>query len=349
MIRVIKKLIETYRARYFISPVDLADSAESNRLHSKVVSVVFFIFGFGDLLVLFALYHNNLRNHLVSLIYFAGFTLVSIFAFLFATKVKNASREKAYLLKNIPFYISFLCGIGASLYNFYAFSQPYNGVLTLFLTISIVLCVFSFSPHIFLVALLSGLCPMLPGVYKNFGITGLMDSVLVAVIMFCISLYKRRVEKRYLTLLKKQKKSLVAKTFGNFTLLYDNKVIKFSRSKAPELVAYLIYKNGSSVQTKELITVLYGDRADSARYGASLRLLISDIKHTLAELEIQNFFIAEYNNFRINPEAVKCDYYDFLAGDKTIMKTFTGEFMSQYSWAEEALDFLERRSCGEKF
>ena len=346
MFSVIKKIIDTYRNRYSISPVDLADSAESNRLHSKVVSVVFFIFGFGDLAVLFALHHNNLYDYVASLIYFGAFTLVSIFAFFTASKVKNASREKAYLLKNIPFYISFLCGIGASVYNFFAFAQPYNGVLSLFLTISIVLCVFSFSPLIFLVALLSGLCPMLPGLYKNFGLTGLMDSVLVAVIMFCISLYKRRVEKRYLTLLKKQKKSLVAKTFGNFTLLYDNKVIKFSRSKAPELLAYLIYKNGSSVQTKELITVLYGDRADSARYGASLRLLISDIKHTLVELEIQNFFITEYNNFRINPEVLKCDYYDFLEGDTKIMKTFTGEFMSQYSWAEEGAAFLERKVLG---
>ncbi|MCR5699117.1 MAG: hypothetical protein K6G52_05675 [Treponemataceae bacterium] len=244
--------------------------------------------------------------------------------------------------------MTFLCGIGASVYNFFAFSQAYNGVLSLFLTILIALCVFSFSPHIFLVAMLAGFCPMVPNLYKNFGVTGLMDSVLVAVIMFCLSLYKRRVEKRYLTLLKKQKKSLVVKTFGNFTLLYDDKVIKFSRTKSSELIAYLIYKNGSSVNTKELLAVLYGDYADSARYGASLRLLISDIKHTLAELEVQNFFIAEYNNFRINPEAVKCDYYDFLAGDKTIMKTFTGEFMSQYSWAEEALDFLERRFYGDK-
>lgn len=349
MINTIKKLINFYRFRYSIPPVDLADSAETNRLNSKVVSIVFFIFGFGDLVVLFALHLNNLSDYVLSFIYFGTFTLVSICAFVTATKTKNVSREKAYLLKNIPFYMTFLCGIGASVYNFCAFSQAYNGVLSLFLTILIALCVFSFSPFIFLAALLAGFCPMIPDLYRNFGLTGLMDSVLVAVIMFCLSLYKRRVEKRYLTLLKKQQKNLVAKTFGNFTLLYDDKVIKFSRTKSLELAAYLVYKNGSSVNTKELLSVLYGDYADSAKYGASLRLLISDIKHTLSELEIQNFFIAEYNNFRINPGAVKCDYYDFLAGDAKIMKTFTGEFMSQYSWAEEALDFLERRACGEKF
>jgi two-component SAPR family response regulator len=109
-------------------------------------------------------------------------------------------------------------------------------------------------------------------------------------------------------------------------------------------MAYLIYKKGSSTKTKELINVLWGDHADSARYGSSLRNLIVDIKHTMTELEIQDFFIAEYNNFRINPEVINCDYYDFLNGDATAIKSFAGEFMSQYSWAEEVVGFLEQRA-----
>ena len=144
--------------------------------------------------------------------------------------------------------------------------------------------------------------------------------------------------------LKKQKQNLEAKTFGNFTLMFENKVVKFSRKKSDELIGYLIYKNGSSVKTKELISVLYGERADSARYGSNFRNLIVDIKHTLGELEIQNFFIAEYNNFRINPEVIKCDYYDFLDGDPTAVRSFAGEFMSQYSWAEETSAFLEQKA-----
>ena len=158
--------------------------------------------------------------------------------------------------------------------------------------------------------------------------------------MFCLSLYKRRTEKKIIMLLKKQKQNLEAKTFGNFTLLYNGQVIKFSRTKSNELMAYLIYKNGSSVKTKELVTVLYGKNADLARGGANIRNLIVDIKHTLSELEIQNFFIAEYNNFRINPEVIKCDYYEFLAGDKSVVKSYAGEFMSQYGWAEEVSTFM---------
>ena len=89
---------------------------------------------------------------------------------------------------------------------------------------------------------------------------------------------------------------------------------------------------------------MWGDHADSARYGSSFRNLIVDIKHTMNELEIEDFFIAEYNNFRINPEIINCDYYNFLAGDTEAIKSFAGEFMSQFSWAEETTGFLEMKA-----
>ncbi|MCR4735875.1 MAG: hypothetical protein K5829_12820 [Treponema sp.] len=184
---------------------------------------------------------------------------------------------------------------------------------------------------------------MAPGIFKTFGLSALADVVLTVIILVWLSLYKRRIEKKQILFYKSQKNMLEARTFGNFTLLYDNKVIKFDRTKSNELIAYLVYKNGSSVNTKELITVLWGEHADSARYGNSFRNLIVDIKHTFEELDIQKFFIAEYNNFRINPEVIKCDYYDLLAGDKNAINNFAGEFMSQFSWAEEVSAFLEMK------
>ena len=338
-----KNLISGYSNRYHISKIDLADSAETNRLHILFISPFLFAFGLGDLIVLSLIQLNRGGERLVSFIYFGIFTLVSIFMFVYSRFTKNTSRENAYHAKTAPVYLIIWTSIIASVYNFYILGQPFNGVITYCLTGFLALLVFSISPIPFLFALLTGLFLLLPGVKSNFGLTGLLDSILVSVITFSCSLYKRRTEKKYIMLLKKQKRNLEAKTFGNFTLLYEDKVIKFSRTKSTELIAYLIYKNGSSVQTKELLSVLYGEHADSARYGASLRNLIVDIKQSLSKLEIQKFFISEYNNFRINPEVIKCDYYDFLAGDEMARKSFAGEFMSQYSWAEEATGFLEMK------
>ena len=339
-------LIKLYKERYYISPLDLADAAETNRLHLLIVSPLLLAFGLGDLIVIFSFHFHDLANYIPSIIYFGIFTIASAAMLIYSRWVKKVDRKKSYILKTIPFYLLFCMAVSAAVYNFYILGQPFNGVLTYCITGMVALMSFTFSPLFFFGALVLGLCFFIPGVYKNFGVTGLLDTILAAILMHAFSLYKRYTEKKYIMMLKKQKQNLEAKTFGNFTLLYENKVVKFSRSKSPELLAYLIYKKGSSVQTKELLSVLYGDHADSARYGASLRNLIVDVRHSLAELEIEKFFIAEYNNFRINPEVICCDYYDFLAGDSEAIKSFAGEFMSQFSWAEETTAFLEMKVSG---
>ena len=144
---------------------------------------------------------------------------------MYSNLIKNISREKAYIWKTFPVYIIFYTMIGASVYNFYILNQPFNGFVTYCLTGFITLCVFNFSPFPFLLGLVAGLSVMGKGIYANFELSGLADSILAAVLMFCLALYKRSVEKKNILFLKKQKASLEAKTFGNFTLMYENKVV----------------------------------------------------------------------------------------------------------------------------
>ncbi len=339
-------ILKIYRDRYNISSHDLTDAGESNRIVANIISSLLFIFGLGDLIALILLHHSVLQGYTKHLIYFGIYMIPGILIFLYSKLTKNGPEEKSYIKKTIPVYIVIYMSLFISVFNFYVLGKPFNGVVIYFLTAFISLCVFSFSPVIFLLGIVTAIGVMAPGLYEQFGLSGLADSILATVVMFYLALYKRRIEKKHLMFLKKQKQNLEAKTFGNFTLLYENKVIKFSRTKSNELMAYLIYKNGSSINTKELLSVLWGDKANSSKHGSSLRNLIVDIKHTLSELEIQNFFIAEYNNFRINPAVIKCDYYDFLNGDKTAISRFAGEFMSQFSWAEETAGFLEMKVVG---
>lgn len=338
-----KTLNEKYKSRYCISYIDLADAGESNRIIVHIASIILFLFSIFFLTLYTILYYKELLKHWSSLSYYAIYIVLSIYAFLATRKNKEVERRKAYISKSIPVYVMmfvvFAQAVGTFIEGYY-----FNGFITFCITAIIVLAVCSFSPLIYLLGMAITIGFMTPGLYKTFGVTGYANSLIMVVLMFCLSLYKRRTEKRQIQFLKKQKQSLEAKTFGNFTLMYENKVVKFSRTKSDELLGYLIYKKGSSVKTKELISVLWGEHADSARYGSSFRNLIVDIKHTLNELQIQNFFVTEYNNFRINPEVIKCDYYDFLAGDSAAIKSFAGEFMSQFSWAEEAAGFLEQKA-----
>ena len=337
---VLKKIIEGYRKRYYISPVDLADSGETNRLNLIYVSPFLFLFGAVLLPFFLFYYRDNLSEHIPLFLYYTFYIVISLYMYLHSKLVKNVAREKAYILKTIPFYISLVSFLVIGVFHVYD-SQPFNAIITCGIIVIVALYLFSFSPFVFLFLLVSSVCGMAPKIYASYNVTGLLNIIMAIALLYCLALYKRRSEKKIILFLRKQKQNLEAKTFGNFTLLYENKVVKFSRTKSNELLAYLIYKNGSSVNTKELISVLYGTDADSSRYGANLRNLIVDIKHSLSELGIQNFFITEYNNFRINPEVIKCDYYDFMAGDKQVIKSFTGAFMSQYKWAEDVTAFME--------
>jgi len=337
-------ILKIYNERFEIPPTDLVNAGESNRINLLIVSMALLVIGIGDLIAIFLLHPYDLRNYLAYLLYFGIFTVAGSFVFLYSRLVKNVSNEKSYILKTIPVYIIIYISFIIACYNFYILKQPFNGFATFCLASFMSIFLFSFSPIIFLFALVIEVAVMAPGIYSNFTLSSLADYILTVILIFCMSLFKRHLEKKQILSLKKQRQNLEAKTFGNFTLLYENNVIKFSRTKSTELIAYLVYKNGSSVNTKELISVLWGDRANSNRHGSSLRNLIVDIKHTLSNLDISNFFITEYNNFRINPTAIKCDYYDFLKGDKNAITSFAGEFMNQYSWPEETTAFLEIRA-----
>ena len=66
-----KRSLKTfYDEKYYISHLDLADSAETNRLHVLIVSPILFIFGVLDLIAILVLHHDNLHEHIISLIYF---------------------------------------------------------------------------------------------------------------------------------------------------------------------------------------------------------------------------------------------------------------------------------------
>ncbi len=335
----LKSFYEKYQIKYRISYLDLADAGESNRLVLRYASLLLFAVEITGLTSTFILHYSDLTSQIDAFIYYGVFVLLSIYTFAASRQKKDLDRKKVYIRYTIPLYVIMYTVFGLAIFNFLS-GQLFNGFLAFCLTSFIGLCTCSFSPMIFLSGLVITMGVMSPGLYNTFGLSSMINAIMATTLMFYLSLYKRRVEKKHIQFLKKQKQSLEAKTFGNFTLIYENRVIKFSRSKSDELLAYLIYKKGSSVKTKELIFVLFGRQADSARYGGNLRNLIVDIKHTLGDLQIQNFFITEYNNFRINPEVIKCDYYDFLDGDPVAIKNYTGDFLSQYSWAEEAASFL---------
>lgn len=140
---------------------------------------------------------------------------------------------------------------------------------------------------------------------------------------------------------------LRVRCFGNFEVFAANgEPIKFSRSKAKELFAYLVYRRGSSCSTRELAAVLFEDTTCSNKQLLYLQKIISSMMQTLKACNAAGVIHKSYNAIALNDEAVDCDYYRFLKMDVPSINAYTGEFMTQYSWAEFVAGYLDRITTG---
>ena len=128
-----------------------------------------------------------------------------------------------------------------------------------------------------------------------------------------------------------KKSDLRIQCFGVFEIFYKEQPVKFSRSKSKELLAYLVDKRGAVIPVKELSIALFNE--EKASY---IRNLVADISKTLKDIDCEEIFIKRFNGYAIDVNKVKCDYYDYLDNKPYAVKSYLGEYMSQYAWDKSA-------------
>lgn len=132
-------------------------------------------------------------------------------------------------------------------------------------------------------------------------------------------------------------KLLRVRCFGSFEVFAREEPLSFRRSRSKELLAYLVDRNGSAVTARQICAVLWEDDEDDSKNMNYLRQLFSDLRASLraagAEAVLQN----SGNSYFLDMELIDCDYARYLQSGKP---KFYGEYMSQYSWAEETCALL---------
>lgn len=132
-------------------------------------------------------------------------------------------------------------------------------------------------------------------------------------------------------------KRLEIKCFGNFEVLYDGAALPFKRTKTKELLAVLVDRHGAGLTAKEICARLFPDDTDDVKNSAYLRQLVLDLKNTLKAIEAPDALCHESPYYRINTDLVDCDYFRYLDTGKP---EFRGEYMAQFSWAEDTCAML---------
>jgi two-component SAPR family response regulator len=139
---------------------------------------------------------------------------------------------------------------------------------------------------------------------------------------------------------RQQEKLLTVKCFGNFEVYAKNKALVFKRLKTKELFAFLVDRNGSGMTAKQLCAVLFPDNTDDTKNLAYLRQLVMDLKKTLKAVGAEEVLHHETPCYRVDTSLIKSDYLSYL---ETGRPAFRGEYMTQYSWAEETCAMLQAK------
>ena len=137
---------------------------------------------------------------------------------------------------------------------------------------------------------------------------------------------------------RQKEKPLTVKCFGNFEVYAKNEKVMFKRLKSKELFAFLVDRNGAGMTAKQICAVLFPDDTDDTKNAAYLRQLVLDLKNTLKAVGAENVLCHETPCYRVDTSMIKCDYISHLETGKP---EFHGEYMTQYSWAEETCAWLQ--------
>jgi two-component SAPR family response regulator len=136
---------------------------------------------------------------------------------------------------------------------------------------------------------------------------------------------------------------LQVKCFGNFDVcLPDGTPLQFARAKSKELLAYLVYRKGTPCSVRELAAVLFEDSDYDRKQQVYLQKIISSMMQTLKQHDLASVVQKRYNSICLDVSVLDCDYYRFLELDPAAINAYTGEFLSQYSWAEFMTGYLDR-------
>lgn len=141
-----------------------------------------------------------------------------------------------------------------------------------------------------------------------------------------------------------EKPLLRVQCFGSFEVYAREEPLHFHRAKTKELLAYLIDRRGASASTREICVELWEGKIDEKNGMNYLHQLASDLRKSLKNAGAEAVLLSGPQGYAVDPTRIDCDYYRYLEGEERAIRSFTGEYMAKYSWAEYTCAFLQAKS-----
>lgn len=128
---------------------------------------------------------------------------------------------------------------------------------------------------------------------------------------------------------------VVIQTIPSFSITVNDKPLRISSAKEREMLALLVDRGDRGFTAGEGIACLWPDRANDSGTQSLLRMTYKRLLATLDTAGISNILATRDNRRFLQTDAVECDLYRILDGDKQAARKYNGSYLQEYDWAEE--------------
>lgn len=144
-----------------------------------------------------------------------------------------------------------------------------------------------------------------------------------------------------------EKRPVEVRCFGAFEVLVDGRPVQFGRSKSKELFAYLVDRRGAICSYDMVVGALWPDRRAEDSQKSMVRTFLSDISSSFEKLGMSGVVERDgKGGMRVVTSMLDCDYYRYLEGDPQAARSYVGQYMQQYEFAEETALQLSAHRMG---
>lgn len=131
---------------------------------------------------------------------------------------------------------------------------------------------------------------------------------------------------------------LTIRCFGTFEVFSDGVPLVFKRSIAKEVLAVLTDRCGAGVTSKQICAMIRPEKICDEKNMNYIRQGFRELRNTLDGVGASEVLVhSGIHSYSLNTDLVECDYYNFRQCGEP---AFRGEYMKQYSWAEETCALL---------
>lgn len=135
---------------------------------------------------------------------------------------------------------------------------------------------------------------------------------------------------------------IVIQTIPSLAVTIDDKPLHISGSKTRELFALLVDRGDRGVTSGEGIACLWPDRPNDSSTQSLFRMTYKRLADALEDAGIGHIIASRENRRFLLQSQVDCDLYRILSGDKELARKYSGQYMQEYSWAEDRNGQLHR-------